>query len=323
MNNSFPLASLGFSVPPVLKSTQEWFAGVITNPLENNERIQTFSPYGTLIAEESARYIIPSPTLKPHRRIEIYNQQYWWRLLNTLHQNFPILTRMFGYQAFNQKIGVPFLSVYPPDHWSLTVLGERLPAWISESYQDKDRSLLHNAAALDWAFTASYIAPESPPLDLSLLLTKDPESLLECTFYLQPSIRIFAWNYDLLTFRQTFLSKEVDYWLENSFPELATDKLYRFVLFRDKNNRVAWKQISEGESILLELFREGSSLEKACEILQKQEESIYDEIEANLQQWMQEWARSGWLTLQAPQNGILYPYHRKGFFRFDKPSKRL
>lgn len=319
MSHTTSFANLGPSVPSMLQATQEWFAGIITTPLRNNQNIQAFSNAGVLIEEESTQYIIPSPTLKPHERVEIYNQQYWWRLLNTLNENFPILTRMFGYQGFNQKIGVPFLIAYPPNHWSLTVLGERLPAWILESYQEKDQSLLHHSAALDWAFTASYIAPEYPSLNLPLLLQGGPEKLLEYVFYTQPSIQIFAWNYNLLSFRQAFLSKGVDYWLENSFPSLETDKLYRVVLFRNKHNHVAWKEISEGELMVLGLFKEGVSLGKMCEILQEQDEALYNEIEQNLQEWIQEWAQNGWLTLQAPQNGILYPYHYKGFFRFDQP----
>ncbi len=290
-------------LPCSLKSTQEWFASVITNRLGENDTIQPYTPHGALIAEESTRYITASPTLQPHQRMQIYNQQYWWRLLNTLHANFPLVTRLFGYQAFNEEIGIPYLLKYPPNHWSLTILGERLPRWIMEYYQEPDQSLIYNAANLDWAFTASFISPQSPPLDLSLFLQGDPEALLSYTFYLQPHIHLFKWDYDLLTFRGCFLKEEVDYWVEHRFPKLPKGKTYYFILYRNAKNNIAWREISQGEFTLLECFKKGTSIEAACEYIELQETSLYEEVVTHLQKWLQNWTHAGWLTLAPKHDG--------------------
>lgn len=286
-------------LPCSLKTTQEWFASVITNRLGENDTIQPFSPNGILIAEEANRYIVPSSFLRPHQRIQIYNQQYWWRLLNTLHINFPLVTRLFGRNAFNEEIGIPYLLRYPPNHWSLSVIGERLPAWISECYQEPDQILVHHAAGLDWAFTASFIAPQLPRLDLIRLTQENPESILDQTFYLQPHIHLFTWEYDLLTFRDSFLQQDADYWIDNRFPELPKGKTYRFILYRNAKNNSAWREITEGEYLLLECFKKGSSLAAACKTMETQESSLYEEIEANLQKWLQDWTLLDWLTQES------------------------
>ena len=163
-------------LPCSLKITQEWFAHVITTPLYEHDAIQPYTTEGLLVSEEAARYIVPSPTLRPHQRIQIYNQQYWWRLLNTLHINFPLVTRLFGRNAFNEQIAIPYLLRCPPNHWSLSLIGERLPAWISECYEEPDQTLVRHAAELDWAFTASYIAPQLPRLDLVRLTKEAPRT---------------------------------------------------------------------------------------------------------------------------------------------------
>lgn len=286
------------NLPYSLQSTQEWFASVITQPLVERDSINPISPGGTLIAEEAARYIVPSPTMRPHQRIQIYNQQYWWRLLNTLHANFPLVTRLFGYQAFNEEIGIPYLHRYPPNHWSLTLLGERLPSWVAEYYKEPDQPLILNASHLDWAFTASFIAPQPPPLDLNTLMQDNPNHLLTSTFYLQPHIHLFKWDYDLLAFRESFLKQEVDYWTEHSFPSLSKGKPYHFALFRTLKNSQAWREITRGEYFLLQLFKKGSSVEAACEAIESQESALYEEIASNLQKWIQDWTRLGWLTLK-------------------------
>jgi hypothetical protein len=287
--------------PCQLKSTQQWFASIITHRLAENHTIQPYTPHGTLIAEEAARYIIPSLTLRPHQRMQIYNQQYWWRLLNTLHANFPLVTRLFGCQAFNEKIGIPYLLKYPPSHWSLNLLGDRLSTWIAECYQEPDQSLVLNAAHLDWAFMASFIAPQHPLPDLAQLIQDNPEHLLSQTFYLQPHIHLFTWEYDLLTFRGNFLKKDVDYWMEHRFPHLPKGKTYFFILYRNLNNHLAWREISKGEFTLLQRFKTGSNMVDACEYIESQESALYDYVAEHLQKWLQDWTQAGWLTFISQQ----------------------
>lgn len=291
------------TTPYNLKATQEWFAGIITHKLVDNNYISSMSPNGMLIAEEASKYIVPSPYLKPHQRIQIYNQQYWWRLLNTLHDNFPLVTRLFGYQAFNEEIGIPYLIKYPPDHWSLNSLGERLARWISEEYEAQDQPFILNAAHLDWAFMASFIAAQQPALDLTHLIQNDPNNLLTYHFYLQPHIQLFKWDYDLLTFRESFIKQSVEYWTENDFPLLAKEKAYYFVLYRSQKNNIFWKEIGLGEYTLLDIFQKGSTIESACEHLEKGDATIYEESVAHLQDWLQDWTARHWLTLETPSSG--------------------
>lgn len=283
--------------PYQLKSTQEWFASIITNRLGKNQGIQSYTPSGCLVAEEAARYIVPSPTLRPHQRMQIYNQQYWWRLLNTLHQNFPLVTRLFGRHAFNEKIGIPYLLNYRPNHWSLNVLGEHLSKWITECYREPDQALVLNAVHLDWAFMASLIAPQYPIPNLVEMVKQDPESLLSETFYLQPHIHLFTWGYDLLTFRENFLKQDADYWIEHRFPKLPKGKTYFFALYRNIHQHLVWREIKKEEFILLERFKTGTTITDACAYIESQEASIYEYVAAHLQKWLQAWTQAGWLTL--------------------------
>jgi hypothetical protein len=287
-------------LPYNLEFLQNWFAEIITTPLIAKDAIQPCRPNGLFIEEEAARYIIPSSTLAPHQRIQIYNQQYWWRLLNTLHANFPLLTRLFGYEAFNEVIGVPYLVKYPPNHWSITLIGQYLPQWIKECYHEPDQSLIHHAATLDLAFINSFTAAIYPPLTIQLLTQNQAEGLLKRTFYLQPHIHLFTWEYDLLTFRKSFLLQDVNYWVENAFPELPKEKVYHFIAYRNANNHIAWREVNLGELILLEYFKNGSSIENACEYIEQQDANIYEDVSKNLQKWLQTWIVAGWLTLENP-----------------------
>lgn len=282
-----------FIVPEDLRTTQEWFAGMITTELDENgySRLKTSS--GMLAAEEAARYIVPSPFLKPHERIQIYNQQFWWRLLKNMQESFPLVTRLFGHHDFNETLSTPFLLKNLPNHWCLNLLGERFPRWVAEDYYAKDKQLVLDCAELDWAFSASFVAAEYPSLRKKLL--HDTERLLSATFYLQPHIFIFEWEYELMSFRDSFLKKDVEYWEEHEFPLLNKDKTYRFVLYRGRQNLMYWKELTKGEYALLNTFKGGATIEKACEYLEN-DPALYEEATSHLQEWLQNWVGHGWLV---------------------------
>lgn len=283
-------------IPNKLHTTQKWFAGVITTPLENGDTICPYRPDGASIAEESALYINPSPTLLPHKRIEIYNQQYWWRLLNLLHADFPLLTRLFGYDAFNKNIAVPYLSSYPPNHWSLQALGKRLPQWIEDCYNESDKQLVLDAAHLDLSFVLHFTDLQYPPADLAKIVAENPQQLLHTPFVLQPCISFFVWEYNLFSFRQELLEKSVDYWMEHPRPDLPKDKIWSFIVYRTQNNYIVCKEIAQNEAFLLQLFTSGMSVADACAYIESLDDALYEDIAEHLQEWLLKWMQHGLLA---------------------------
>ncbi len=283
-------------VPKTLLKMQEWFASIITQPIDDESKINPIAPSGASIVNEATRYIIPSPTMAPDKRIEIYNQQYWWRLLGTMHDSFPLVTRLFGYYEFNQTIATPFLKKYPPDHWSLNHLGSRLPQWAQEEYKEKDRSLILEAIEVEWAFNDSFFSGELNTKDF-LKATKEGEnsSLLEEKVYLQPHVHLFELKHDLFSFRDKMLQEDVEYWGNNDFPPMKKNKLFHFVLYRKQNGHVVWKEISRNAFRLLNHFKTGCSLIDACQWLEEQDDDLITEATEHLHLWFQEWTMHRWL----------------------------
>lgn len=285
-------------VPFLLKREQQWFGSIISRPIDEDSKMNPISPSGKPMEVEAAQHIAASPTMRPAQRIQIYNQQYWWRLLNTMHESFPLVTRLFGYYDFNRTIGIPYLTKYNSRHWSLSYLGDRLVKWIEEDYHADDKRLVVDAAKLDEAFIESFITGQVPPLSQGQLAGLDENSeIFSKELFLQPHIYLFKFEYELFRYRLDFLKHDPDYWLENDFPVLDRSKQYHFILFRNAYNDIAWKEISECEYLLLQLFKKGASIDAACEWIEGQEQSIGDEAVQNMQKWFQEWSMRGWLSL--------------------------
>lgn len=292
------------TVPEKLKMTQQWFASIITRPIDENSEMMPISPKGMPMTEEAREFIAPSPTLQPAQRIEIYNQQYWWRLLSALHENFPLVTRMFGYHDFNMQLAFPYLVKYPANHWSLNNIGERFPRWIEEEYHAQDKTLVLLSAQVDLAFSDSFVAGELPKISLERLATPgDISSLADQPLQLQPYVVLFRLPYDLFQFRQKFLLQEPEYWLQNDFPKLThydRDESGYFVLFRDKFNRIEFKQISQSEFLLLEQFELPTTIDAVCEWLELQSANseVYQDAGKDLAEWFQNWISLQWLGLK-------------------------
>lgn len=285
-------------VPLQLKKIQQWFGGIIGCPIDEDSRINPLTPAGNPIEEESAIYIAPSPTLRPAQRIQIYNQQYWWRLLSTLHESFPLVTRLFGYYDFNKTLAIPYLVKYPPCHWSLSYLGDRFVKWIEESYHANDKQLVLDAARVDWGFVHSFVAAEIPPMKLETI--SEGENLLEKKLFLQPHVCLMQMKNDMFSYRIEFLKQDPDYWIDNDFPVLNKNTTGYYALFRGTDNDIYWHEMSATEYHLLSLFQKGMKIERACDWLECQEKTIADDAAKHLQSWFQEWTKRRWLSVVNP-----------------------
>lgn len=290
------------NVPAKLKKTQQWFAGIITRPIDQDSRMIPVSPKGESMEKEAWDFIKPSPTLRPAQRIELYNQQYWWRLLSVLQENFPFLVRLFGYNEFNQAIAFPYLVKYPSNDWSLNMLGSKLQQWVEEEYKASDRELVSLAASIDWAYCKSFSAREAPPLNFdNLPVQGEIDSLLEAKLYLQPHARLFALKGDYFDLRFEMLKHPVEHWETSDFPILKTDKKkYFFILFRNPKTDLVWNQLSEAQYTLLNRFQSGASIEECCDWLEKQRKKAFKEAQEHLHMWFKEWVARRWLTLENP-----------------------
>lgn len=262
-----------------LKEMQAWFTKQIATPLNEDQTIAAPN-----IESEAPKYIKHSPTLKPHERIEIYNQQYWWRLINTMQEHFPLVLALFGTTPFNDQLAIPFLKKYKPYDWNINLLGEKFPFWIEENYHENDKTLVLNAAKIDWAYVASFLSKD----------IKMKSADLDEKLGWSPALYLFEMPYDLFSFRREALKQEADYWLDNPFPALNKGRPYYFIFYRNQDMNQVWQEIDEAEFRVLALFKKALSLNELCDILE--DHPLQDKAEAKLSAWIQKWTSKALLV---------------------------
>ncbi|MCP5469022.1 MAG: putative DNA-binding domain-containing protein [Chlamydiales bacterium] len=223
------------------------------------EQLQTW--FGSAIASEklavdASHYIAPSPTLEPNERLQIYHEQYWWRLLDVLQRTFPTLVRELGAEKFNKEVGIPYLLAHPPDHWALCRLGAHLPSWLT----GKSATI----AAIDWAAEIAFWEEEGPTIDFSKLTN---EEIRTKKMTLQPYISLFALDADYFSFRE---GKKLE------------KRAGHFVVYRTPKKFPAWKKIPKEAYTLLCAFQLGCSIEESCSLITGGNEVAF---------WFKEWTQ--------------------------------
>ena len=272
-------------VPKDLYDLQSWFGNIIREPIRRTGSFSLPLIDEDVMAEVAGK-IKQGPKPSAHQCIAIYNQQYRFRLLSILHEGFFLLTRLFGYKDFNERIAEPYLLRSPPAHWSLATLGADIPEWLEKEYHEKDRRLVLSSAKIDVAYERVFFAESRPFIHMEM-----QEMSTSLLLFLQPSVLALKFGCDLFRYRDALLEHEVEYWAKHDFPELKWDRDHYFVLFRSSDG-ILYEEISNPEYLLLSTFQKGATLEQACSRLEGKRE-----IEEKIGTWFQHWTNRGWLSL--------------------------
>jgi len=78
------------------RALQRTMARAVMQPLTAAERMQNTAPDGKSMRAYASRFIKPNDRLSSFDRLEIYNRQYWFRLLSSMIEDFPGLRAVWA-----------------------------------------------------------------------------------------------------------------------------------------------------------------------------------------------------------------------------------
>src|SRR5260370_1641803 len=102
----------------------------VRRPLTPDFTMQTVTEDGLFTSEIVAGYIKPNSLLSSFERLEIYNRQYWFRVIAAVSEDFPALQMVLGQEKFDLLV-LTYLRENPSTSFSLLNLGTRFPAWLA------------------------------------------------------------------------------------------------------------------------------------------------------------------------------------------------
>jgi hypothetical protein len=175
-----------------LESLQREMAAAVMQPLTADEQMQAHSADGRSMQEIAESFVAPNSRLTAFERLEIYNRQYWFRVLGALGEDFPALNAVIGSRAFD-RLSIAYLTAHPSRSFTLRNLGSHLPEWLAANpgYAGRRHRLAVDVARIEWAFVEAFDSAEREPLTLEQIATLDGDSRLA----LQPHVQLIALDY--------------------------------------------------------------------------------------------------------------------------------
>ncbi|HXZ80443.1 MAG TPA: DNA-binding domain-containing protein [Terriglobales bacterium] len=284
-----------------LEEIQRRVCEAVMTPLTPSERSRPRTKRGSSMRKLANEIIKPNDRLTSLERLEIYNRQYWFRILSAFSEDFVGLRGLMGERRFD-RLAQAYLNENPSTSFSLRNLGSKLELWLRAHPQwvHPREPLAIDMVRLEWADIEAFDGAAETPLGPEDLKSLNADS----TFGLQPYIQLLDLQYpidDLLL----SIRKGEDYYDKASNAFVRRRKSSRlkfgsvkrepvFLAVHRLDFSVYFKRIDREAFTLLRALRESKTLTEAAELAFRGTSIPESETVELIQQWFQDWARWGW-----------------------------
>ena len=286
-----------------LMQLQRTMARAVMQPLTSSERMQRRAPDGSPMKRYASRFIKPNDRLTSFERLEIYNRQYWFRVLSALGEDFPGLRAVLGERRFD-AMAKAYLIANPSRSFTLRNLGARLEAWLGKNpkWAGASQKLALDIVRLEWADIEAFDGKAEPALR--------PEDLANAAgprlkLILQPYVRLLSCRYpvDDLLLEVRKEDDDTDF-ASNTFSEHRKRKRVRavaklkpaqiYLTVHRIDYSVYFRRLDAEEFAILTALRQGKTLSAAVESAFRKSKVAPEERPALVQAWFQTWSTLGW-----------------------------
>ena len=281
---------------------QRRMAKDVTRPLTTDFTMQELCPDGSSVAEFVASYVKPNDRLSSFERLEIYNRQYWFRLIAAVSEDYPALHEVIGQRRFDDLI-LNYLKENPSTSFSLRDLGAQLPSWLEDHpvFTGAHHDLAVDVARLEWAYIEAFDSATLPPLDETDLAALQPTTVLA----LQPHLQLIALRYpaDKVVLAAHENQRDADI-VSNAVMERKTSRRVRLprlrrsptylVVHRHKDS-VYYRRIDREAFLLLSAIQEGEPLATVVDKAFCQSGLLPSVQAEKIHQYFAQAAELGWL----------------------------
>ena len=297
------------SPPSRLVDLQALMARAVMRPLTSDEGMQREWMDGSATAKVAEQFIKPNDRLDSFQRLEIYNQQYWWRLLGNFSEDFRGLRAVLGDAQFD-KLAVAYLEHCGSSSWTLRNLGSRLERFVRERPElaAPHTSLAIDMVRVEWARTIAFDEAEKQPL-LPEDVRDIPPQLLRLG--LQPYLVLLELRHpvDKLLGKLKRQGEIETASVSNAVSRVRPRRRGRlaarpqtkpiYLAVHRQNFSVYYKRLKAEAYRLLCALRAGVPLEDACVVACEATIDSPEVIACKMKSWFAEWMSFGWLTKPA------------------------
>jgi hypothetical protein len=203
---------------PGLERVQRWMQTCILNQGTAEEAITSAPAQADVSADQARELVLPSKTLAPLERLDIYRGMYLLRMEEALAIDYPALKHFLGEEAFTRLVA-RFVEIFPSRSYTLNRLGDHLPEFLA-GYEDlPKKEFCQDLARLEFALTMIFDEAETAPLSPEAVRAVPPEAWETARLRPIAAFRLLEFSYPVSQYLGA-----VDE--ENPYPRLARKKTW-------------------------------------------------------------------------------------------------
>jgi hypothetical protein len=270
-----------------LLNFQRLFANIIRRPLLANEKMQKHAA-SNKIAKHTEK-------LNAHQRLELYAQQYWWRIQASFDEDYPCLQRVSPIKKY-QTLRDAYLLAYPSESFTLRDLGLRFYSFVKnqKGLSTQTRQIYLDCIAYDDARIHAFDAGETNKLTETQIRDKN---FSRKKLYLAPHVRLLHLWYPVQllsqngsTLKEMSSRTGITQQRARSGTQFKLKKQETFLALFRADERVKFRTLDPIEFRLLQLLEKGAVLQKLVSYAERKQagEKIFT--------FFSEWNALGLLT---------------------------
>lgn len=291
-----------------LASIQREMARAVMTPLTPSDHMRTAGPDGRSMRAVARKIIKPNDRLTSFERLEIYNRQYWYRVLANMQEDFPGLCAILGDRKF-VKMSEAYLVDCPSQSFTLRNLGSRLESWLCKhpKWAGTKQALALDMVRLEWADIEAFDSKAEEPLRVEELRAGADEEL---RLRLQPYIRLLALAYPVDDLVLAVKKESDGEFASNAFDERRKKKRVAavarlkpeeiFLAVHRLDFSVYYRRLEREEFQLLKALGDGKALGAAIGAAFKKSSIPLAQRPSNIEVWFRNWAVLGWFCSTKP-----------------------
>jgi len=248
-------------------------------------------------------FIKPNDRLTSFERLELYNRQYWFRVLSCFADDFPGLRSLLGEKRFD-RLAEAYLAECPSRSFTLRNLGSRLPAWLERNplFGRPHARMALDMVRLEWAQVVAFDGPEETPLQPQDLAEGfDPRMKLR----LQPYLSLLEFHYPVddmvLQVNEQARDDEAASNAVSGRRKRVSARHFRalkpqpiFLAVHRNDDSVYFRRLEPEAFRLLAALRDGKTITGAVGAAFQSSAMPLDERAETVRGWFELWAALGW-----------------------------
>jgi Putative DNA-binding domain len=300
------IKSLRLKPPKALSDFQRWFGRAASRPLRAGNATVSRGVDGASLEREANARLNTVNRLSGLARLEVYNRQYWFRLITIMQEEFPCTLHVIGLDDFNRFV-IRFLDAHPPTSPYLADMDATFPAFLCRGYRRANREQVLEAAAYDKALSRALDASDAfvtsgAPAVSSRAKAEAQNAVVDpahMRWVRAPHVTPLWLHWDFAAYRALCRADEE---LTGTFPLKRKGGRTGFGLQVHRHEGTLYeKPMTRAEFLLLDALATPRTLDALFARVRKN--ATPPEIrsmERNVSEWFKTWVELGWILTPRP-----------------------